>query len=481
MENNNYLPEAFTLEIKKLLGNEYDGFIKSYDKERAAGLRYNPLKCSYEEFIEAVDWTLNPVPWVHAKWTSNPVPWAYEGFYYPLTERPGKHPFHEAGAYYIQEPSAMSAVAVLDPKPGDYVLDLCSAPGGKSTQIAGRLNNTGLLVSNEIIKSRAQILSQNLERMGVRNFVCLNESSESLSKRFPYFFDKILVDAPCSGEGMFKKEENASSEWSEEHVLMCAKRQTDILNNAASMLKPGGVMVYSTCTFNPYENEGVINTFLNDHPEFTIEESPVAEFFAPGHPEWVPDSEGNPSLTNTMRLWPHKIDGEGHFVAKLKKAGELTDSSMKTVSVSKADEKKLKEIYDFLTDTVNVKPDVAKSLVSNSIPVTFGDNIYLLPRAVGGISGLKVERPGLHVAISKKNRLEPAHSLALALKPSDVNTFVTMDIETSEKFIAGETINSDPSLKGWTLMCAGPFSLGFGKASGGVIKNHYPKGLRINY
>lgn len=466
MENINYLPADFTDDMKSLLGNEYDEFIKSYEKERVAGLRFNPLKCSYEDFKEAVNWTLTPVPW------------AAEGFYYPLTERPGKHPFHEAGAYYIQEPSAMSAVSALDPKPGDYVLDLCSAPGGKSTQIAGRLMGEGLLVSNEIIKSRAQILSQNLERMGVRNFVCLNESSDSLSRRFPYFFDKILVDAPCSGEGMFKKEENATGEWSREHVIMCAERQTEILNNAALMLKAGGVMVYSTCTFNPYENEGVITKFLAEHPEFNVEDHPASAHFAPGHPEWSPVTPSNPELSMASRLWPHKIDGEGHFVVRLRKQGE-TPPSDRTYTVSKQDDKRLKEIYEFLTDTVNVKPDVATKLVDSSVPVSFGDNIYLCPRGFGSLSGLKVERPGLHVAVNKKNRLEPAHSLALALKPSDVNACHTMDVINASKYIAGETINCDPTLKGWILMSVGPFSLGFGKASNGVIKNHYPKGLRI--
>jgi len=465
MENINYLPSDFVEDMKSLLGNEYEQFEKSYEKERAAGLRYNPLKCSFDEFTRAVNWTLTPVPW------------ASEGFYYPLTERPGKHPFHEAGAYYIQEPSAMSAVAALDPVPGDYVLDLCSAPGGKSTQIAGRLNGQGFLVSNEIIKSRAQILSQNLERMGVRNFVCLNESSDSLSKRFPYFFDKILVDAPCSGEGMFKKEENATREWSREHVIMCAKRQSEILNNAALMLKTGGVMVYSTCTFNPFENEGVITEFLASHPEFSIAESPVTEYFEPGHPEWAPCEVKNPDLIKASRLWPHKINGEGHFVVRLKKEGEVTPS--KLLSVSRQDEKKLQEIYDFLTDTVKVKKETAREFTGSSVPVSFGDNIYLMPRGFGSLSGLKVERPGLHVAVSKKNRLEPAHSLALALKPSDVNEYIEMDAETASKYIAGETVNCDSSVKGWVLLGVGPFSLGFGKASNGVVKNHYPKGLRI--
>lgn len=469
MDNLYMLPQDFVEQMKSLLGTEYDEFEKSYDKERFAGLRFNPLKADEEAFKSAMTIPLRPVPW------------AKEGFYYDLSDRPGKHPYHEAGAYYIQEPSAMSAVSVLDPKPGDFVLDLCSAPGGKSTQIAGRLNGKGLLVSNEIIKNRAQILSQNLERMGVRNAVCLNESPASLSERFAAFFDKILVDAPCSGEGMFKKEENATIEWSLEHVELCAMRQAEILEEAAKMLKAGGVMVYSTCTFNPSENEECISRFIEAHPEFCIEESDVASVLSPGRKEFCKNVSPAAGIEKSMRLWPHIIDGEGHFVVRLRKSGELSERIAGKAPVSKSDEKLLKDIKNFLDESLRLRAEAVSSIMDGRVPVCFGDNIYLVPQAIGSLKGLKVERPGLHVAVMKKDRMEPAHSLALSLRACEVSAPLIIDVDTAKRYIAGETINCDPSIKGWTLVNVGPFSLGWGKASNGVVKNHYPKGLRINY
>lgn len=441
MENEKItLPSAFVESMKKLLGDGFEEFEKSYTKERYAGLRYNPLKCSRESFLEKIPYTLSPVDW------------AAEGFYYDLEERPGKSPLHEAGAYYIQEPSAMSAVAVLDPLPGDYVLDMCAAPGGKSTQIAGRLLGKGLLVSNEIIKDRAKILSSNIERMGVRNALVVSESPDSLSPHFPSFFDKILVDAPCSGEGMFKKEENALSEWSPENVLMCHERQLMILEEAAKMLKAGGVLTYSTCTFNDIENEGTVNEFLLSHPEFSLE--------------------------TKERFWPHKIKGEGHFVARLKKSGDSIPSRGFASSLAKGKKDISKDVIEFLISEIGILKEVIDNLFKGRALVTFGDNIYLLPPGIPSLQGLKVERPGLQLCVSKKNRFEPAHALALALTPEDVSFFRDLTVEEAEKYIAGETIPCDPSLKGWVLMTVAGFSLGFGKASNGIIKNHYPKGLR---
>jgi len=430
------LPRDFVEEMKELLGDEYEEFEKSYENNKFVGLRRNPLKATKEAFEENVPFSLENVEW------------AEEGYYYDPEEHPGRSVLHEAGAFYIQEPSAMSAVSLLDPKPGDYVLDLCAAPGGKSTQIAGRLLGEGLLVTNEIMKNRSPILSQNIERMGVRNALVLNESSQSLSPKFYSFFDKILVDAPCSGEGMFKKEENAVGEWSLENVKMCHERQLDILEEAAKMLKTGGILTYSTCTFNKLENEGTVESFLLHHPEFTLE--------------------------RTERFWPHKVKGEGHFVARFKKAGEPVPSYAEPVKK----DKQYDTIFDFLTKEVSVKEDIATALMQDRVITKFGDNIYLLPRGIKSVQGLKVERPGLHVAVSKTNRFEPSHSLALALNPSDVSKVHFLSDEEALKYIKGETINCDPSLKGWILMVTRGFSIGFGKASNGIIKNHYPKGLR---
>ncbi len=443
MESKFLLPENFKNLIRKILGeDEFEGFLASYEHDNYVGLRINTLKGSVEELKQKSSFTLSPVDWCDT------------GFYYEKEERPGKSPLHEAGAYYIQEPSAMSAVEWLDVAPGDYVLDMCAAPGGKSTQIAGKLSGEGLLVSNEIIKDRARILSSNIERMGVRNALVLNESPKGLVAfgKFNCFFDRILVDAPCSGEGMFKKEEFAISEWSLENVKLCHERQLEILGCAAEMLKAGGTLVFSTCTFNNIENEGTVKAFLSEHPEF--------------------------SLIKDKHLWPHIEKGEGHYVAKLIKAGVLSENNNFYLDTKK------KELYwalrDFLLQEVGIKESVLCKLLNHRAIVTFGDNYYLLPEGILNTEGLKVERPGLQLAVSKTNRFEPAHSLALSLRPEDLNEGKSfdLDMENAKKYISGETIACEPSLKGWIVMMVSGYSIGFGKASGGVIKNHYPKGLR---
>ena len=272
------LPEAFVARMKAMLGDACDIFLASYKKERALGLRVNTMKVPAAEFAGQNQ----------ALFSLRPVSWCREGFYYDRESRPGRHPYHEAGVYYIQEPSAMAVVALLAPKPGERVLDLCAAPGGKTTHIASRLEGRGLLVSNEIHPARAKILSQNVERMGIGNAVVTNEDSGTLAAFFPEFFDCMVVDAPCSGEGMFRKDEQARNEWSEANVKLCAERQQEILDNAAEMLKPGGRMVYSTCTFAPEEDEAGISDFLKRHPEFSVvrlEPGGYPEGLSCGHPE----------------------------------------------------------------------------------------------------------------------------------------------------------------------------------------------------
>ena len=436
----NNLPESFKESMREILKDEYDAFEKSYDGPRYVGLRYNPLKATRDEFLNTVPFRLEPVDW------------AREGFYYDPDERPGKSALHEAGAFYIQEPSAMSAVAVLDPQPGDRVLDMCAAPGGKSTQIAGRLMGEGLLVSNEYVRDRARILSSNIERMGVRNALVLNETPEVISARFPSFFDKILVDAPCSGEGMFKKEENALGEWNPENVKMCHERQLMILTEASKCLKAGGTLVYSTCTFNKLENEGTVDEFLKLHPEF--------------------------ELDKTERFWPHKIKGEGHFVARFRMSGMPVVKESKPLSLTGNEAKQFKELREFLLNELRLTPECVDSLTDGRRIEAFGDNLYSLPVGIDSLKGLRVERPGLWIATVKKNRLEPSHSLALALKPSDVITSVEISDTDADRYIEGNTLSCDPTVKGWVLLTIRGFSLAFGKASGGVIKNHYPKGLR---
>ncbi len=463
------LPQAFVERMKESLGEEADTFLASYDTPRAYGLRRNPLKMEREQFEAQMPFALETVSW------------AEEGYYYQEAERPGRHPFHEMGLYYIQEPSAMCVVEVADPKPGEYVLDLCAAPGGKSTQIAGRMAGEGLLVCNEIVPNRAKILSQNIERMGIKNAVVLNHSPQELETRFTSFFDRIVVDAPCSGEGMFHKEEAALTEWSPENVEMCAVRQREILACAVSMLRPGGVLVYSTCTFAPAEDEEMVGWLLTEYPDLEL---------LPIDTEKLGISEGN--VPGTGRIWPHRQRGEGHFVARLKKRGELsvrgnsgllsvTDTKNAVRDGSKGKKGKKNQAGAESVTAWSCYEEFARQTMRCELSgrrLEFGEQLYLVPEAMPDLKGLKVVRPGLHLGTNKKKRFEPSHALALTLKPSEA--VQVCETDEPEKYLRGETISCDPSLKGWTLVTYKGQPMGWGKADHGIMKNHYPKGLRVN-
>lgn len=475
------LPIEFEKKMKAFLGNEWDDFLYSYDNNRFQALRFNTLKVqSPEERMRILK--------VLGISSDKRVSWANEAYYFDENVRPGKHPYHEMGLYYIQEPSAMSAAALLAPKPGMRVLDLCAAPGGKSTQLATYLGDSGLLVSNEINTQRSRILSQNIERMGIKNAIVTNEDSFVLASHFPGFFNAIQVDAPCSGEGMFRKLPEAIEQWSMENVAICAARQKEILDNAAVMLKPGGTIVYSTCTFSKEENENVIEYFLERHPDFTLEEM--------------------------ERFWPHKVDGEGHFVAKLVRRGSVNelgadydvceDSCNKVEDTGlKADRKtkknknsknrknetkpaltkeNMKLLTEFLDETIS--EDMA-AWIKNSRLIMFGEQLYRLPDMEVDIKGLKVQRAGLHIGEFKKQRFEPSHSLALALKLSEAKNVVklTWDDPQTTGFFNGQSVMlSDEQTaeckKGWALVCVDGYTAGWGKVNGTQVKNHYPKGLR---
>ena len=475
------LPIEFEKKMKAFLGNEWDDFLYSYDNNRFQALRFNTLKVQSPEERMRILKTLKIS-------SDKKVSWANEAYYFDENVRPGKHPYHEMGLYYIQEPSAMSAAALLAPKPGMRVLDLCAAPGGKSTQLATYLGDSGLLVSNEINTQRSRILSQNIERMGIKNAIVTNEDSFVLASHFPGFFNAIQVDAPCSGEGMFRKLPEAIEQWSMENVAICAARQKEILDNAAVMLKPGGTIVYSTCTFSKEENEDVIEYFLERHPDFTLEEM--------------------------ERFWPHKVDGEGHFVAKLVRRGSVNelgadydvceDSCNKVEDTGlKADRKtkknknsknrknetkpaltkeNMKLLSEFLDETIS--EDMA-AWIKNSRLVMFGEQLYRLPDMEVDIKGLKVQRAGLHIGEFKKQRFEPSHSLALALKLSEAKNVVklTWDDPQTTGFFNGQSVMlSDEQTaeckKGWALVCVDGYTAGWGKVNGTQVKNHYPKGLR---
>ncbi|MBQ6814465.1 MAG: RsmF rRNA methyltransferase first C-terminal domain-containing protein [Lachnospiraceae bacterium] len=441
------LPSDFLVRMKNMLGAEYDEFIKTYEDERAYGLRFNPLKIDKDrakEIIEAI--TL-------------PVPWAEEGFYYNPDMQPGKSPLHEAGAYYIQEPSAMSAAELLEVMPGEIVCDLCAAPGGKSTQIAGKLKGEGLLISNEYYGQRAKILSQNIERMGVRNAIVTNEDTGHMAELFPEFFHKIMVDAPCSGEGMFRKDQIAIDEWSSEQVQVCADRQLMIINNAAAMLKPGGVIVYSTCTFSTEENEGLIQQFLEENTDFVVDK-PVC------HQKLI--QAGFVEKGGMYRLWPHKLKGEGHFAVRLRKIASDDEINYKRKPISGvAGKQELKYFDEFVGKYLNTS--------FKGQFVMFGDCIYLVPDEMISLKGIKIERAGLKLGCNKKNRFEPDHALALALRPEQARQVTELD--NAEKYLKGEMVETEYD-SGWTLVTVKGVSLGWGKAQNGMLKNHYPKGLR---
>lgn len=477
------LPRPFKERMQAMLREEYEDFLTAYGKERRYGLRYNPLKTDRAAFLKRMPFALEPVHWVE------------EGFYYLPEQQPGKHLFHEIGVYYIQEPSAMAVVEALAPQPGERILDLCAAPGGKSTQIAGKMRGEGLLVSNEIIPGRAKILSQNIERMGIVNAVVCNETPERLAASFPSFFDRILVDAPCSGEGMFRKDDTAIAEWSPEHVKMCAKRQHLILEQAADMLKPGGVLVYSTCTFSEEENEDVICGFLKEHPAFSIEETEQEQFFEPGGKGQTGQNEYRAEgIEHTMRLWPHKIAGEGHFIAKLRKAGTLVSNEcyvnhkpedVRNAAGKRAGRRLEKSVpdstglcRDFLRESLGLSEEIYEKWERGGRFVSFGEQVYLVPGQMIPLQGLKVVRPGLHLGTDKKNRFEPSHALALSFSEEMPKRHYEMTKEQAACYLRGETFACDDKLRGWTLLTIEGYAAGFGKAGNGQMKNHYPKGLR---
>lgn len=457
------LPIEFEKKMKVFLGDEWDDFLYSYDNNRFQALRFNTLKVQSPEERMRILKTLKIS-------SDKKVSWADEAYYFDENVRPGKHPYHEMGLYYIQEPSAMSAAALLAPKPGMRVLDLCAAPGGKSTQLATYLGDSGLLVSNEINTQRSRILSQNIERMGIKNAIVTNEDSFVLASHFPGFFNAIQVDAPCSGEGMFRKLPEAIEQWSMENVAICAARQKEILDNAAVMLKPGGTIVYSTCTFSKEENEDVIEYFLERHPDFTLEEM--------------------------ERFWSHKVDGEGHFVAKLVRRG-CVDTDLKADRKTKKNKnsknrknetkpaltkENMKLLSEFLDETIS--EDMA-AWIKNSRLVMFGEQLYRLPDMEVDIKGLKVQRAGLHIGEFKKQRFEPSHSLALALKLNDAKNVVKLTCDNPQTigFFNGQSVMlSDEQAaeckKGWALVCVDGYPAGWGKVNGAQVKNHYPKGLR---
>lgn len=438
------LPIAFENRMKEMLGTEYDVFRAAYGEPHKRGIRLNTLKCSAETLEKTLPFSLVQTPFSRLS------------YYAPEETRMAALPLYHAGAFYSQEPSASSAVTLLDPQPGDKVLDLCAAPGGKSTQIAALTGDKGLLWSNEVVRSRASILTSNLERMGVRNSVVSSVYPDQLAEKLEGYFDRVLVDAPCSGEGMFRRDATAVAEWSPEHVKTCAVRQLAILDSAARCLREDGVLVYSTCTFSQEENEGVVRAFLAAHPEFVLEKPQV--------------SFGRPAYgVEAVRIFPMD-GGEGHFAARFRRtAPNGYTAKPYTHKPDKQAEPLAQALYqeafsDELGRFVRVK-----------------DRILLLPEEIPELAGLGVVRAGVEFGELKKNRIEPAHGVFMASAPEKCRSVLQLSCDDPAvfAFLRGEEIPAE-GFRGYTAVAVEGVITGFGKASGGVLKNKYPKGLRAH-
>lgn len=488
------LPKLFEDRMRKLLGEEFEEYLTCYDKPHFGGLRVNTLKASPEEFERICPFSIKRIPWVR------------NGYYYDTQEQPAKHPLYYAGVYYIQEPSAMTPASLLPIERGDKVLDICAAPGGKSTELGAKLAGEGVLVSNDISNSRAKALLKNIELFGIRNAVVLSEAPNKLAEYFPEYFDKILIDAPCSGEGMFRKSPTIMKNWEQYGVDYYNKLQKEIILFAAKMLKPGGMMLYSTCTFSPEENEGTISFLLKEHPEFEVlppfpeEKQQMTsgisyDGFDCGKPDWVTqlpeyqslDTDRLEELKYCVRLWPHKIDGEGHFVTLLHKRelgtnkegtpslayNEERYQNERTAASGKGKAEISEEAMEFLrTLKFPVKPELLH---------VHEDRLYLLPKGLPSLKGLRILRQGLLLGEMKKQRFEPSQALACALTVKDYDKILRLkeDDPNVIRYLKCEAIEPEGiSEDGWYLVCVGDYPLGWLKAAKNNYKNKYLPGWR---
>jgi NOL1/NOP2/sun family putative RNA methylase len=454
--------------MQDLLGEEFPAFLAVYQQPPVIGLRLNTLKLSPRTWQPLSPYPLSPVPWCPAGFIlgqSLPDP-ASPPF------SPGKHPFHAAGLYYLQDPSAMAAAELLAPRPGERVLDLAAAPGGKTTHLAALMEGQGLLVANEIHPQRAWDLAENLERFGAHNAVILNETPARLAAQFGSFFDRVLLDAPCSGEGMFRKSPIARQEWKPGLVQSCALRQGDILTSAAQLVRPGGWLAYTTCTFAPQENEAVIDRFLNAHPDFQLSALPFRAGFEPARPEWVTPPSTH-SLERAMRLWPHRLAGEGHFIGILHKDDGLStkEAMLKPNTLRRPDTAARQDFNAFWQQTMTTP---APEQLHQS-----GSYIYQLTPGLPDLGDLKQLHPGWWLGSAKTGRFEPSHALALGIQASHAQR--ALDLDPSDPLLSAYLRGSSlpiPGEAGWILVTVVGYPLGWGKRSAGVIKNLYPRGLR---
>jgi NOL1/NOP2/sun family putative RNA methylase len=465
------LPDGFADNMKRLMNSaDFEMFIHSLEREKHSGLRVNTLKVEVLEFLKLAPFELEPIPW------------CAEGFYYNEKNlSPGRHPYYHAGLYYVQEPSAMLPAKVLDAKPGERILDLCAAPGGKTVQIASSMKGRGLLVSNDNSGKRVKALVKNIELSGIRNSVVTEEDYRTLSKKFANYFDRILVDAPCSGEGMFRKNTSAARNWDIYRSGNCSLLQYDMLLHADAMLKPGGYLVYSTCTFSPIENECVIAKFLKNSDDYTVVDILKTNGIEPGRPEWCEmalEPEKLESLRKTARLWPHRVRGEGHYVALLHKRDAASRPGMAAAHVGMAVAQGLEaipkppEYAEFERENLNI--------CLEGIFVKAGYGVYHVPEGLPDMQGINVVKTGLYLGQIKSGRFSPSHSLVMSLKKEQLVNIIDFPCGSDEihRYLKGETLilgNGD----GLLAVCVDGFPLGWAKGSGPVIKNLYPAGWRM--
>ena len=460
------LPKVFEERMKDMLGDEFAAYLASYENVRQYGLRINPLKISGKELEETGYFHLQQIPWVR------------DGFFYQEEDQPARHPFYAAGLYYLQEPSAMTPASRLKIEPGERVLDLCAAPGGKATALGAALQGKGVLVANDISNARAKALLKNLEIFGIANAFVTNDIPGKLAENFEGFFDKVLVDAPCSGEGMFRKDPAVMKTWNPERPEYFAKLQRDILKNAVRMLRPGGLLLYSTCTFAPVENEGSVSWLLENYPEMELLEIEPYEGFSRGNPVW---GNGDIRLEKCVRIWPHKMKGEGHFLALMKKQGQPDMVQQPSSVRPDANTRKWLELF---LEEIGLQTLGGKAFDWNRVE-TRGDKVYYLPPVNTGFRGLTFLRNGLYLGDLKKNRFEPSQPFALALHKNDVKAVISLPVADSRltRYLKGETLLIEEGeargKKGWHLLCAEGYPLGFGKLVNGTLKNKYPAGWRV--
>lgn len=457
------LPEKFEKKMKTLLQDEYDSYLKCYEEPRHYGLRVNTNKISVEDFLKIAPWPLTPVPWIP------------NGFYYDGdTIQPSKHPYYFAGLYYLQEPSAMTPASRLPVEPGEKILDVCAAPGGKATELGAKLKGQGVLIANDISNSRARGLLKNLELFGIGNMMVISEEPGKLVEYFPEYFDKILIDAPCSGEGMFRKDKKMVKAWEEHGPEFFSKLQRSIITQAAAMLKPGGMILYSTCTFDPLENEQMVEYLLETCPEFTICEMQGYEGFCEGRSEYVKDH--SEEYRKTVRIFPHKMQGEGHYLALLKKGDAVESINEKPLKQKNGMKKIPEELEQFLKE---LTWDIDRSRLDIR-----EERVYYMPEGLPMLKGVRFLRSGLLLGEVKKNRFEPSQALAMCLKKEEYPRILDLPVSDERviKYLKGETLDVEDITsrkeKGWYLVCVDGYPLGFGKLANQTLKNKYLPGWR---